>query len=82
MLDCNLPIGTSLLKKKKISTSRPSTREKSCPFNIAVLCSKSDHKWYLKYQSGNYKCDGNHNLCEQLCIFYKFSYEYLNVLAG
>ena len=60
MVGGNLLSCTSSPKKNKISTCRPATREQSCPFNITVICSKSDNKWYLRYRSGNCKCNGQH----------------------
>ena len=48
------------LKKNKVSTCRPISKASACKFNITVICSKSDNKWYLRYRSGNCKCEGNH----------------------
>ena len=58
--DFNIPIGGTSPKKNKVSTSRPTNKDSACNFNITVICSKSDHKWYLRYRSRNCKCDGNH----------------------
>ena len=58
-LDLNFPIGTPP-KKNKLSTNRPSTKDDACSFNFIVLCSKVGRIWYLRYQSGDYKCNGNH----------------------
>ena len=56
----NIPHGSAPSRKNKVSTSRPSTSDVACTFNITVICSKIDNKWYLRYQSGKYKCDGKH----------------------
>ena len=48
-------------KKNKVSTCRPFDKASACNFNITVICSKSDHKWYLRYRSKNCKCEGNHH---------------------
>ena len=59
MLPLNSQIATSP-KKNKVSTNCSSTRENARSFNFIVLCSKFDQKWYLRYRSGNCKCNGNH----------------------
>ena len=41
-------------------TCRPINKVSACKFNITVICSKSDNKWYLRYRSRNCKCEGNH----------------------
>ena len=56
----NITHGNSSSRKNKVSTSRPSTSDVACTFNITVICSKIDKKWYLRYRSGRCKCDGKH----------------------
>ena len=58
--DSNLSTNATSPKKNKVSTCRPINKASACNFNITVICSKSDHKWYLRYRKGNCKCEGNH----------------------
>ena len=59
--DSNLSSNVTSTKKNKVSTCRPINKASACKFNITVICSKSDHKWYLRYRKGNCKCEGNHH---------------------
>ena len=58
--DSNTSTNATSPKKNKVSTCRPINKASACKFNITVICSKSDNKWYLRYRSRNCKCEGNH----------------------
>ena len=59
--DSNLSTNATSPNKNKVSTCRPMNKASACNFNITVICSKNDHKWYLRYRSLNCKCEGNHH---------------------
>ena len=59
--DSNLSTNATSRNKNKVSTCRPMNKASACNFNITVICSKNDHKWYLRYRSANCKCEGNHH---------------------
>ena len=58
--DSNTSTNATSPKKNKVSTCRPINKASACNFNITVICSKSDHKWYLRYRKGNCKCEWSH----------------------
>ena len=43
-------------KRKKVNTQRASNKEETCPFELKIVCHKSNDKWYIRSQTDN--CNG------------------------